>query len=167
MDVQTNLIKFLKNTNMKYFQNLFLLILAFVCFISCSKSDDPATKNHIVGVWKGTLIQPEFGELISTIKINNTALNGQTGSGTFKSGDITVCDANQFNCIPLACSFNLSLRSATENDLYKIDQILIETNSTCGDGLFEFTKVDNNTYLVVWYEEAYPENRATGMLKRQ
>jgi hypothetical protein len=76
---------------------------------SCSKSNDPSLEDKMIGNWTGTLIQPVFGELITTFSIKNTTLNGQAGSGSFTSGDISVCDNTQFNCIPLACTFNLTL----------------------------------------------------------
>mgnify|MGYP000238581411 CR=1 FL=1 len=141
--------------------------LSIIGLTSCSKTSDPDNNSGIIGSWSGTIIQPVFGELITKFNINNTTLNGQSGSGSFKSGDISECDDSQFNCGPLACTFNLSLFSKTGSDFYELDQILIETNSTCGDGIFEVTSIDQNTIEVVWYEEPFPENRATGTLTRQ
>lgn len=142
---------------------LILLISGFV-LTSCSESSDP--KTAITGTWKGTIVQPEFGELITVLNINSTTLNAQNGTGSFTSGDISVCDDTQFNCIPLACTFNLSLKSMSDK-FYEMDQMLIETNSTCGDGIFEITYVNDNNINVVWYEELYPDNRATGKLTKQ
>ena len=142
-----------------------IFLLSSLMLNACSSSDTPEI--NLKGNWKGTLIQPVFGELITTFSINNTTLNGSSGSGSFTSGDISVCDDTQFNCIPLACTFNLSVLSNGGADFYEIDQMLIETNSTCGDGFFEITQKDKNTLNVVWYEEAFPDNRATGTLTRQ
>jgi hypothetical protein len=151
---------------MKKIRIQFGLIILISSMISCSKSDDPSSDSNIIGSWSGTIIQPEFGELITDFTINSSSLNSQSGSGTFKSGDISVCDNSQFNCIPLACSFKLSVFSMS-GDFYEIDQILNETNTTCGDGIFEVTSVNKNSMTVTWYQEEFPENRATGTLTRK
>ncbi|AWW00460.1 hypothetical protein [Arcticibacterium luteifluviistationis] len=145
---------------------LFAILIPFFYLSSCSKSDEPNKESNVTGSWSGIIVQPEFGELLVGFSINNTTLNGQTGTGTFTSGDISVCDPSQFNCTPLACSFNLSTFSMSGN-FYEIDQIINKTNTTCGDGTFEVTALSENSIKVVWFEEAFPENRATGTLTRQ
>jgi hypothetical protein len=156
----------LKKESLMVRNNVFPILTAFFCLTSCSKSGDPTKESNLAGSWSGTIIQPEFGELITTFTISNTTVAGQSGSGIIKSGDISVCDNSQFNCIPLACSFKLSVFSIS-GDFYEIDQILNETNTTCGDGTFEVTALNENSIKVVWYEEAFPDNRATGTLTRQ
>lgn len=128
---------------MKTIKLLSFLLLFGLLQSSCSDADNP--DESLIGSWAGTIVQPQFGELITTLKINNTTLNGQTGNGSFVSGDIAVCDETIFNCIPLACTFNLSLLSKTGTNFYEVDQMLIETNTTCGDGIFEITYKDKNT----------------------
>ena len=141
-------------------------LIPFFFISSCSESDDPVKESNVTGSWSGIIIQPYFGELLVDFSINNTSLNGQSGTGSFKSGDISVCDENQFNCVPLACSFNLSIFSMS-GDFYEIDQVLNETNTTCGDGVFEATLISDNELSLVWYEEEYPENKAMGILTRK
>ncbi|MCP9768327.1 hypothetical protein EGI22_10415 [Lacihabitans sp. LS3-19] len=152
---------------MKKSKLILLLFTISVILNSCSKTTDPGLENNVLGVWQGILIEPQFGELITNLTINNTTLNGQSGSGSFKSGDISVCNDNLFNCVPLACTFNLSLLSTSGSSFYELGQILIETNSTCGDGIFEVTIVDENNLSVKWYQEEFPENIGRGNLTRK
>jgi len=144
---------------------IYLLSISFLLlFSSCSSDEEINPDDQLIGTWKGGLTQPDFGVLETTLNITSLGMSGSSGSGTFSTTDLSNCDDTQFFCEPLMCSFSLSFLSSVGRT-YKIDQILSGT-STCGDGLFEVTSVNENTIDVVWYEEAFPDNRATGRLSK-
>ena len=133
---------------------------------SCSKSETVLPEDTLNGTWSGILNQPVFGELITNFSLRNVTDNSGNGQGTFKSGDLSICDDTQFNCGPLSCTFDLSFTTSV-NSKFEFDQVLSQTNTTCGDGIFELTVIDNNTLSATWYEESFPDNVAIGQLKKQ
>lgn len=146
---------------------LFAAVCVFCLLIISCEKDSLSADDSLIGSWKGTLIQPQFGELVTVLNISSSDLSTSAGTGSYNSGDISVCDDNIFNCIPLACTFNLKVLSKSGAGFFELDQMLIETNSTCGDGIFEITSVNNNKIDVLWYQEEFPDNKARGSLTRQ
>ena len=151
---------------MKSTYSLFAIIsLSLFVFSACS--DDAADDLTLVGNWSGTLDQPDYGSLQTELNIVSLSASTGEGNGSFRSEaeDIEGCDDLQFVCEPLFCNFNLSLIMSSGSN-YEFDQLLIGT-STCGDGIFEITYVNDNRINVVWYQEAFTDNRAQGSLTRK
>lgn len=140
--------------------SLFLLLF----MSSCSSEEEANPSDQLVGTWTGGLNQPDFGVLETTLNIRSLEVSSSTGSGAFSTTDVSNCDDAQFICEPLMCNFNLILLSSA-GSRFEIDQILIGS-STCGDGIFEITVVNDNAIDVVWYQEAFPDNRASGRLSK-
>ena len=143
---------------------LIICISIILAFSSCSSDEEINPDDQLIGTWQGGLTQPDFGVLTTTLTITSLEAPGSSGSGSFSTTDLSNCDNVQFFCEPLMCSFNLSFLSST-GSRFELDQMLIGT-STCGDGIFEVTLVNDNAIDVIWYEEAFPDNRATGRLSK-
>ncbi len=144
-----------------------MTILSCMFISSCSDSVEVSDEDLLIGTWTGGLIQPDFGTLHTEFRITSLDKNSGRGSGSFRSeaADITNCDDVQFNCSPLSCDFTITLLSLS-GGLYEFDQI-VDTNTGCGDGKFEIRLSGDDRITVIWYEESFPINRATGTLEKQ
>ena len=148
---------------MKY-AHIYFYLLSLTFLMLCACGDDEDSNNSLVGTWTGTLNQPDYGNLQTSLIISSIDQNSGSGTGMYSSdeNDILNCDDQIFVCEPLFCNFNLTLISSNGN-FYEFDQTLLGT-STCGDGTFEITQTGDNRISVEWYEESFPENRARGTL---
>lgn len=141
-----------------------LSLCFFVLITSCGSEDEVSPADQLIGTWTGGLNQQDFGVLETTLNIRSLEVSSTSGNGTFSTIDVSNCDDTQFICEPLMCNFNLTLLSSA-GSTFEIDQMLIGS-STCGDGIFEITVVNDNALDVVWYQEAFPDNRASGRLRK-